>query len=62
MSKELKKNLPLKYEELSDVESAALSGGAPPGSTTNNPNDDNFGLGKSSPRPNDVDKRQTQRF
>jgi hypothetical protein len=59
MSKELNKNLQLKYEELSDVELATLSGGAKE-PATNNPFDENYGTEKKgTPPPQEVIKRKT---
>ena len=46
MSKKLKKNEHLKYEELSDAESAALSGGAQDTFTDGNPFNGPFGQEK----------------
>ena len=62
MSKEMKKDLALEYEELSDHELAFLSGGAQSTFTDGNPNNGPYGQEKDSPRPNSVDKRQTKRF
>ena len=62
MSKELKKNEHLKYEELSDAESAALSGGYL-NEGTPNPNDDPPGQQNGDTgRPKAINRKLFQRF
>ena len=63
MSKELIKDLPLKCEELSKVESGALWGGVAEFNETTRPTDDPPGNGKDDTgRPKEIRQQQFKMF